>query len=173
MPRTPSRLEASAQRFYAVTDRFQSQLGVLEDAVAPVDVVVREPSANDDDVMAPALLVIVESARSAREDLKAITESVKEINREKSGWRRPHQTEQPAGFDFEAVFQLMATLYAKQLEAELHDIRHDLGTQGELNEMESLRLQMAMDRLTKLMSTLSNLLKKCSDTGSQIVQNIK
>ena len=39
--------------------------------------------------------------------------------------------------------------------------------------MESLRLQMAMDRMSKFMSTLSNLLKKMSDTGSTITQNLK
>jgi len=93
---------------------------------------------------------------------------------EKAGWRRPDTgKQQPSGFDFEAIFQLLATLYAKQLDAELQDIRDDLDTTGELSEMESLRLQMAMDRLSKMMSTLSNLLKKCADTSSQIVQNIK
>jgi hypothetical protein len=44
---------------------------------------------------------------------------------------------------------------------------------SELGEMESLRLQMAMDRMSKLMSTLSNLLKKISDTADGIIQNIK
>ena len=39
--------------------------------------------------------------------------------------------------------------------------------------MESLRLQMAMDRLSKLMSTLSNLLKKASDTAQSITLSIK
>lgn len=44
---------------------------------------------------------------------------------------------------------------------------------SEMGEMESLRLQMAMDRLSKLMSTLSNLMKKMSDTQSTITQNLK
>lgn len=44
---------------------------------------------------------------------------------------------------------------------------------SELGEMESVRLQMAMDRLTKLMTTLSNLMKKISDTASVITQNLK
>jgi hypothetical protein len=44
---------------------------------------------------------------------------------------------------------------------------------SELGEMDSLRLQMAMDRLSKFMSTLSNLLKRSSDTASGIVQNLK
>ena len=44
---------------------------------------------------------------------------------------------------------------------------------SEMGEMESLRLQMAMDRLSKFMSTLSNMLKMKSDTESSIVQNIR
>lgn len=52
-------------------------------------------------------------------------------------------------------------------------IKNRLDSMSELGEMESLRLQMAMDRLSKLMSTLSNLLKKASDTSTGITQNIK
>ena len=44
---------------------------------------------------------------------------------------------------------------------------------SEMGEMESLRLQMAMDRMSKMMSTLSNLLKKISDTSTSITQNLK
>jgi hypothetical protein len=39
--------------------------------------------------------------------------------------------------------------------------------------MESLRLQMAMHRLSKLTSTLSNVLKNASETARNITQNIK
>ncbi len=52
-------------------------------------------------------------------------------------------------------------------------IKNRLDSMSEMGEMESLRLQMAMDRLSKLMSTLSNLLKKASDTSAGITQNIK
>lgn len=48
-----------------------------------------------------------------------------------------------------------------------------LDSLSEMGEMESLRLQMAMDRRSKLMSTLSNILKKMSETASAIIQNIK
>ncbi len=51
--------------------------------------------------------------------------------------------------------------------------KNKLDSMSEMGEMESLRLQMAMDRLSKLMSTLSNLLKKASETASGITQNIK
>jgi hypothetical protein len=51
--------------------------------------------------------------------------------------------------------------------------KDELDAMTEMGEMESLRLQMAMDRLSKLMSTLSNILKKISDTAGSIIQNIK
>lgn len=53
------------------------------------------------------------------------------------------------------------------------ETKAELNSMSELGEMESLRLQMAMDRLSKLMSTLSNLLKKASDTAAEITQNLK
>jgi len=62
---------------------------------------------------------------------------------------------------------------AGELEAAIGDVKGELDAMGEMGEMESLRLQMAMDRMSKLMSTLSNLLKKSSETGSQITQNLK
>ena len=52
-------------------------------------------------------------------------------------------------------------------------IQNQLASMNEMGEMESMRLQMAMDRLSKLMSTLSNLLKKASETSAGITQNIK
>jgi hypothetical protein len=36
-----------------------------------------------------------------------------------------------------------------------------------------LRLQMAMDRMSKMMTTLGNVLKKISDTSQSITQNLK
>jgi hypothetical protein len=52
-------------------------------------------------------------------------------------------------------------------------VKSKLDSLSELGEMESLRLQMAMDRLSKLMSTLSNMLKKQSETAQAISQNLK
>lgn len=61
----------------------------------------------------------------------------------------------------------------KEMDALVTSMKSDLNSMSEMGEMESLRLQMAMDRLSKLMSTLSNLLKKASDTQQSITQNLK
>ncbi len=44
---------------------------------------------------------------------------------------------------------------------------------SEMSEMTSLRLQMTMDRRSKFISTLSNIMKKISTTQDTLVQNIK
>jgi hypothetical protein len=64
-------------------------------------------------------------------------------------------------------------LSAAQVQQLADKMKDDLDSMSELGEQESLRMQMAMDRMSKLMSTLSNLLKKMSDTSSGIVQNLK
>jgi hypothetical protein len=46
----------------------------------------------------------------------------------------------------------------KEIDHLVDTMKNDLDSMSEMGEMESLRLQMAMDRLSKLMSTLSNLL---------------
>ena len=46
-------------------------------------------------------------------------------------------------------------------------------TINDMQQMDSLRMQMAMDRMSKLMSTLSNIMKKTSDTQNGLTQNLK
>ncbi|MDZ4793848.1 MAG: hypothetical protein SGI83_06175 [Bacteroidota bacterium] len=55
----------------------------------------------------------------------------------------------------------------------MDEYRDKLDSMNELGEMQSLRLQMVMDRINKLMSTLSNLFKKVSDTQTEIISNLK
>ena len=43
---------------------------------------------------------------------------------------------------------------------------------SEMGEMESLRLQMMMDRSSKAMSTLANILKAMTDTQAAVAANL-
>jgi len=52
-------------------------------------------------------------------------------------------------------------------------IKDKLDSLSEMGEMESLRLQMAMDRMSKMMEALSNVLKKIDGTASGMVGNLK
>ena len=60
-----------------------------------------------------------------------------------------------------------------EIDRAVADTKAELDSMSEMGETESLRLQMAMDRMSKMMSTLSNLMKKASETSSGIIQNLK
>ncbi len=87
----------------------------------------------------------------------------------------PHlDAEAPGGFRLvEADLHPGNIVQIADLGTALAVIKGKLDCLHEMGEMESLRLQMAMDRLSKLMATLSNLLKKISETAQAITQNIK
>ena len=51
--------------------------------------------------------------------------------------------------------------------------KRKLDSMNEMSEMTSLRLQMTMDRRSKFITTLSNIMKKISTTQDTLVQNIK
>jgi len=60
-----------------------------------------------------------------------------------------------------------------QIALDLKSLKRGADPLGDITEEESLRLQMAMDRLSKMTATLSNILKKISDTAESITQNLK
>ncbi|MBX9782234.1 MAG: hypothetical protein K2X48_02970 [Chitinophagaceae bacterium] len=60
-----------------------------------------------------------------------------------------------------------------ELDRLIKEVDTKLDNLSAMDEMESLRLQMAMDRLSKMMSTLSNLMRKMSETQQNITQNLK
>jgi hypothetical protein len=64
-------------------------------------------------------------------------------------------------------------LTAAALRAFLSDAQKNLDDLNEMSEMNSLRLQMTMDRRAKFIQTLSNLIKKLGSTQERLVQNIK
>ncbi|MDP9086144.1 MAG: hypothetical protein M3N02_05185 [Pseudomonadota bacterium] len=62
---------------------------------------------------------------------------------------------------------------AVKINAAKDRLKAELDSVSEISEMDSLRLQMALDRLSKAMSTLSNLLEKTSATDDAITNNMK
>lgn len=172
------------------------------------------------DVEALAFLVLMEAARSAREDLKAIMGRVKQVNHAKSKARETAstsrstaspskltQSDSPMAIAKAPAMRSAANQQQPQVQQQIQpqsqlqsQARHpatsraitqlrpmpraeferqlslhkgDVDSLSDMGEMESLRLQIAMDRMSKMMSTLSNLLKKIADTSSGITKNIK
>jgi hypothetical protein len=118
----------------------------------------------DSDIEALTYLVLMEASKSAREDLKSVMASVKAINDAKRCLRKKT-----------CVGQVKARkdLSAAQIDVIVHAMTESKDALSELGETESLRLQMAMDRMSKLMSTLSNLQKKMADTSATVISNLK
>ncbi len=55
----------------------------------------------------------------------------------------------------------------------LDELKGKLDGMNEMSEMTSLRLQMTMDRRSKFITTLSQMMKKISSTQDVLVQNLK
>lgn len=158
-------------------------------------------SMNGQDIEALAFLVMMQAAKSAQEDLKAIMAKVKAINVQKAKQRellsKMQQQRTMTAIQLDSFKLLQNRTLALQqgrnadsikivsssgrnqqvskadIDAMKDKLKSDLDSMSEMGEMESLRLQMAMDRMSKTMSTISNLLKKISKTADDIVQNLK
>ena len=66
--------------------------------------------------------------------------------------------------------KLNAAMYSYELYENYTQKQRDrLNLLVEMSELESLRLQMAMDRLSKMIDTISSLLKKMSATGDAMI----
>ena len=116
----------------------------------------RLASIADADIATLVFLVLLQAARSAEEDLKAILDEVRDLNRRKQRLR-----------------ELLDKLRKSEVDAAVDAMKDELDSLSELSEEEALRLQLAMDRLAKLESTISNILKKFSDTAASIIANLK
>jgi len=149
------------------------------------------------DIEAVAFLVMMQAAKSAQEDLKAIAAGVKQVNDAKAAAARsanvkaaaparslrspPPATNSAAAVRSAPANRVVANRAAisprplpkAEFDRKLDGIRNDPDSLSEMGEMESLRLQMAMERRSKAMQTLSNILKKMSDTNASITQNLK
>ena len=94
-------------------------------------------------------------------------ESVEEIHAAGRGIRPSSGPKTNHSLDTDSVLRLMLTVYGKSLEKhEMEALQRDVDAKDELSDLESLRLQMLMDRVSQMMATLSNLLKKLADTNS-------
>jgi len=153
------------------------------------------------DIESLAFLVMMQCTRDAEADLRTTMAEMKQHQDQKARLRtlleevqRAKPGSHPAtapcaepvcGTAAERIRELAPRLPAKarlvprplatygdlsRLQSELKD---SLDSMGEMSEMDSLRLQMAMDRRAKLVAALSNLLKKMNDTSGSILGNLK
>jgi len=137
------------------------------------------------DIEALVQLLAMETARQADEDLREVMAEMQARNDAKKAMRESSQASRELQMQArqEAAGMQSAKAPAKDLAAtdtaarEVAVVEADPAAQLDslsgLGETEQLRMQMAMDRRAKAMETLSNLLKKSSDTASTITANLK
>lgn len=83
----------------------------------------------------------------------------------------PANVSDPAGLK-QARLQLAAAMRSYEYyEGHTQIQRDNLNTLTALTEADSMRMQIALDRMTRLQTIISNLIKKLSDTGDAVVQN--
>ena len=111
------------------------------------------------DIEELCFLVLMQAANAEEQDLQEIMNETKAQNTSKNGLRQAMQATQQVS--------------AQKINHDLQDMRDRLDSMNEMSEMTSMRLQMAMDRLSKLMESLSNILKKISDSQQNIIKNMK
>ena len=140
------------------------------------------------DIEALVQLVLMQCAQDADADLRDAMEQVRAANERKAAMRESAATRKAASKGLPASARAE---YAGAIRPQADQISRvaptgpgisppaqaasepDLESMSEMSEMNSLRLQMLMDRRSKAFETLSNVLEKSSDTASTITSNLK
>jgi hypothetical protein len=181
-------------------DELSARLGVLDEARPGLRLRVEAQAVTPEggilgdlegaDIEALAFIVLMEASKSAQDDLKAIMSHVEAINTAKDRVRSYMASigaadRTPSGVtkspcpaaaeatDLDTVLPILLMAYGADLDHELDQLAGDLDATTEISDELGLRLQMAMDRRAKMMSTLANIMKKVADTSDQIVRNLK
>jgi hypothetical protein len=111
------------------------------------------------DIEALAFLVLMQATDDQDQDLKAIMAQIQAQTNAQAGLRQTMPTTNAVS--------------AEQINQEARNLQGDLDSMNEMSEMTSMRLQMAMDRRSQFVQSLTNVLKKIDDTQSAITQNLK
>ncbi len=154
------------------------------------------------DIMAIAFLVMMQASKSAQEDLKAIMAEVKPINGQKKEIREAlndlnnkntnvtrvqldsfklvikrskamRQNKRILNPASSSISSAERNVSPKEISVVKDQLNMEYNSTNEMSEMQTVKLQMAMDRRSKMISKVSNLMKKISDSQQSIIQNLK
>ncbi len=117
--------------------------------------------------------LMMEIARESNQEMRALIQDLKKTKESQKALREKIQNLTELRIHCQTKPQSCTFVKRSDIDAAVDRAKDSIDSLSELSEMESLRLQMAMNRMSKLMSTLSNILKKSSETAQAIVQNLK
>ena len=83
------------------------------------------------------------------------------------------RSEAPGATSPSTTFADLDEMTLDQLGTVIDEWQNKKDASGDLTDELQLKLQMAMERRSKLLETLSNMMKKCADTSGAIVGNMK
>lgn len=115
-------------------------------------------------------LVMMECTRQADAELREMMEQMRATNKRKARMRQAAAAQNNAKKELSTAARAE---YAGPSGSPPAEAESAADSMSEMGEMDQLRLQMLMDRRSKAMETLSNLMKKQSDTASTITSNLK
>ena len=119
-----------------------------------------------DDLLQLVLLVMMEAAKENADDLREIMDELSKRNERLCRWRKLaadlHSHAGSVAADNAALLRQASDAAMGQLQS-LSDVSEEL----------QMRLQMIMDRRSKFLEALSNIMKKQSDTAASIIDNLK
>jgi hypothetical protein len=147
-------------------------------------------------------MLMMQAAKAASEDLKSMMKEMQEANAAKARARRHMDDLKTAAAESAAKgvapcliadcgaatrelaqaagrgganpgYQLPVSPTQADVGALTELLKKEVDALSERGELESLKLQTAMNRFSKIMSTLTNLLKKRSTTADSIIGNVK
>jgi len=134
---------------------------------------------DEDEVNSVVFLVMMQAARIANDDLREVQQGLNRIEASKAALRPTAGPDSPAATPVRLTRQQLSSVRSPQpLPTEefgrrLAAARDDLDALSEMGELESLRLQMAMDRMAKTMQAISGLLKRLREPRRTIIPNLK
>jgi hypothetical protein len=124
-------------------------------------------------------LVMMQAARIAHDDLREVQQGIQRIEASKAALRATGEAGDGSGAPPRLTRLQLASVRSPQaLPTEefgrrLAASRDDIDALSEMGELESLRLQMAMDRMSKMMQALSGLLGKLGDSQRTVIPNLR
>lgn len=118
---------------------------------------------NGNDIEALAFLVLMEASKSSQEDMKSIMAETKQINSQKESYRKVNQN----------TASLRKDSSHPTISSKIYTLKTKKDSLNDMDQMTQLRLQMTIDRRNKIMTLLSNIMKKISSTEDQIISNLK
>lgn len=127
------------------------------------------------------MLLMMEISRDAEQDMKQTLAAMDQARARKQAMRDANDKQKSAKaamnvqlrHDVAASQPRQRVARSAELDAYLAREKASKDSLSEMSEEEQLKLQMAMDRRSKALETISNLMKKASDTQQGVVKNIK